>query len=57
MSNRVINILVPVISIIIGLIVGAIVMVVSGYDQYKVISLFGQVFLEIHIQSGTQSVK
>ncbi|WP_409368419.1 ABC transporter permease [Lysinibacillus sp. 38-6] len=32
MSNRVINILVPVISIIIGLIVGAIVMVVSGYD-------------------------
>lgn len=32
MSNRVVNILVPVISIIIGLVVGAIVMVVSGYD-------------------------
>ncbi|MEG0384052.1 MAG: ABC transporter permease [Solibacillus sp.] len=32
MSNRVVNILVPVVSIIIGLIVGAIVMVVSGYD-------------------------
>lgn len=32
MSNRVVNILVPVISIILGLIVGAIVMLVSGYD-------------------------
>jgi len=32
MSNRVINILVPVISVIIGLIVGAIVMAVSGYN-------------------------
>ncbi|UUV25547.1 MULTISPECIES: ABC transporter permease [Lysinibacillus] len=35
MSNRVINILVPIISIIIGLIVGAIVMVVSGYDPVQ----------------------
>ncbi|AHN20981.1 ABC transporter permease [Lysinibacillus sphaericus] len=35
MSNRVINILVPIISIIIGLIVGAIVMVVSGYDPIQ----------------------
>lgn len=32
MSNRVVNILVPVVSIIIGLIVGAIVMLASGYD-------------------------
>ena len=32
MSNRVVNILVPIVSIIIGLIVGAIVMVASGYD-------------------------
>lgn len=32
MSNRVVNILVPIISIIIGLIVGAIVMLASGYD-------------------------
>lgn len=32
MSNRVVNILVPVISIVIGLLVGAIVMIVSGYD-------------------------
>ncbi|WP_210469380.1 ABC transporter permease [Sporosarcina sp. 6E9] len=32
MSNRVINLLVPVISIILGLIVGAIVMIFSGYD-------------------------
>lgn len=35
MSNRVVNILVPVISIIIGLIVGAIVMLVSGYDPVQ----------------------
>ena len=35
MSNRVINVLVPIISIIIGLIAGAIVMAVSGYDPIK----------------------
>ena len=32
MSNRIINILVPIISVILGLLVGAIVMLVSGYD-------------------------
>lgn len=32
MSNRIINLLVPIISIILGLLVGAIVMLVSGYD-------------------------
>ncbi|WJY28679.1 ABC transporter permease [Sporosarcina trichiuri] len=32
MSNRIINLLVPVISIILGLLVGAVVMLVSGYD-------------------------
>lgn len=32
MSNRMINILVPIISVILGLIVGAIVMLLSGYD-------------------------
>ena len=32
MSNRVVNILVPIISIILGLLVGAIVMLLSGYD-------------------------
>ncbi|GGG22295.1 putative ABC transporter permease protein YufP [Lysinibacillus alkalisoli] len=32
MSNRVVNILVPIISIILGLIVGAIIMYASGYD-------------------------
>lgn len=32
MSNRIVNILVPVISVILGLLVGAIVMVLSGYD-------------------------
>ena len=35
MSNRVVNILVPVISVILGLLVGAIVMFVSGYDPVK----------------------
>ncbi|GLC87333.1 ABC transporter permease [Lysinibacillus piscis] len=35
MSNRVINLLVPIISIIIGLIVGALVMLVSGYDPVE----------------------
>lgn len=35
MSNRAINILVPVVSVILGLIVGAIVMIVSGYDPVK----------------------
>ena len=32
MSNRLVNILVPVISVILGLLVGAVVMLVSGYD-------------------------
>jgi len=35
MSNRIINLLVPVISVILGLLVGAIVMYVSGYDPIE----------------------
>ncbi|WP_313891208.1 ABC transporter permease [Psychrobacillus sp.] len=35
MSNRVVNILVPVVSVILGLLVGAVVMLVSGYDPVK----------------------
>jgi general nucleoside transport system permease protein len=35
MSNRLINILVPVISVILGLIVGAIIMLVSGYNPIE----------------------
>ncbi|WP_107839507.1 ABC transporter permease [Metasolibacillus meyeri] len=35
MSNRTINILVPIISVILGLIVGAIVMLATGYDPIK----------------------
>lgn len=35
MSNRIVNILVPVISVILGLLVGAIVMLVSGYDPVE----------------------
>ncbi|MEG0471515.1 MAG: ABC transporter permease [Solibacillus sp.] len=45
MSNRVINILVPVVSIIIGLFVGAIVMVASGYDPVQgYIALWNGIF-------------
>lgn len=45
MSNRVVNILVPVISIIIGLIVGAIIMLVSGYDPVEgYIALWNGIF-------------
>ena len=35
MSNRIINILVPVISVILGLLVGAVVMLISGYDPIE----------------------
>lgn len=45
MSNRVVNILVPVISIIVGLLVGAVVMLVSGYDPVKgYIALWNGIF-------------
>lgn len=35
MSNRAVNILVPVVSVILGLLVGAVIMLVSGYDPVK----------------------
>jgi len=49
MSNRLVNILVPVISVILGLLVGAIVMLVSGYDPVAGYSalwngIFGDVY-------------
>ncbi|MEK4228796.1 ABC transporter permease [Solibacillus sp. FSL H8-0538] len=45
MSNRVVNILVPVVSIIIGLLVGAVVMIVSGYDPVNgYIALWNGIF-------------
>ncbi|KQL35569.1 MULTISPECIES: ABC transporter permease [Bacillaceae] len=45
MSNRVVNILVPVISVILGLLVGAIVMLVSGYDPVQgYIALWNGIF-------------
>jgi len=45
MSNRVINILVPVISVILGLLVGAVIMFVSGYDPVKgYIALWNGIF-------------
>lgn len=50
MSNRLLNILVPLISVILGLIVGAIVMIVSGYDPiagYTALwnGIFGDVYM------------
>lgn len=45
MSNRLVNILVPVISVILGLLVGAVVMLVSGYDPVKgYIALWNGIF-------------
>lgn len=49
MSNRLVNILVPIVSIILGLIVGAIIMLVSGYDPiegYKALwlGIFGDAY-------------
>src|SRR3954453_17171182 len=35
MSNRVVNLLVPIISIILGLLVGAVVMLLSGHDPIQ----------------------
>ena len=57
MSNRVVNILVPVISIVLGLLVGAIVMLFSGYDPVEGILHYGMVFLEMLIQLVKQSAK
>jgi len=49
MSNRFLNILVPVISIILGLIVGAIVMLVSGYEPVKgYIALWNGIFGDVY---------
>lgn len=45
MSNRVLNILVPFVSIVLGLIVGAVVMIVSGYDPVQgYIALWNGIF-------------
>ena len=48
MSNRVVNLLVPVISIILGLLVGAIVMLLSGYDPIAgYIALWNGIFGDV----------
>lgn len=45
MSNRFVNILVPVVSVILGLLVGAVVMTVSGYDPIEgYIALWNGIF-------------
>jgi general nucleoside transport system permease protein len=45
MSNRLVNILVPVVSVILGLLVGAVVMIVSGYDPVEgYIALWNGIF-------------
>lgn len=49
MSNRVVNILVPAISIVLGLVVGAIVMLVSGYDPVKgYVALWNGIFGDVY---------
>ena len=54
MSNRVVNILVPAISIVLGLIVGAIVMVISGYDPVKgYVALWNGIFGDIYNLGNT----
>ncbi len=54
MSNRVVNILVPIISIIIGLFVGAIVMLVSGYDPVEgYIALWNGIFGDVYSIGNT----
>ena len=54
MSNRVVNILVTVISIIIGLFVGAIVMLVSGYDPVEgYIALWNGIFGDVYSIGNT----
>ena len=54
MSNRVVNILVPVISIILGLVVGAIVMLVSGYNPVEgYIALWNGIFGDVYSIGNT----
>ena len=47
LTERTINILVPVLSVIFGLLVGAIVMLVSGYDPIVGYAALWKVCLEI----------
>ncbi|WP_017380886.1 ABC transporter permease [Paenisporosarcina sp. TG-14] len=54
MSNRIVNILVPVISVILGLLVGAIVMLVSGYDPVAGYSaLWNGIFGDVYTMGET----
>lgn len=49
MSKRLVNILVPVVSVILGLLVGAIVMIVSGYDPVAgYIALWNGIFGDVY---------
>ena len=54
MSNRLINILVPVISVILGLLVGAVVMLVSGYDPVAgYAALWNGIFGDVYTMGET----
>jgi simple sugar transport system permease protein len=49
MSKRFVNILIPVVSVILGLLVGAIVMIVSGYDPVEgYIALWNGIFGDVY---------
>jgi len=54
MSNRLVNILVPLVSVILGLIVGAVVMFVSGYDPVEgYIALWNGIFGDAYTMGET----
>ena len=54
MSNRLVNILVPVISVILGLLVGAVVMLVSGYDPVAgYAALWNGIFGDVYTMGET----
>ncbi|HLG28128.1 MAG TPA: ABC transporter permease [Paenisporosarcina sp.] len=54
MSKRLVNILVPVVSVILGLLVGAIVMLVSGYDPVEgYMALWNGIFGDVYTMGET----
>lgn len=54
MSNRAVNLLVPIISIVLGLFVGAIIMALSGYNPIKgYIALWNGIFGDVYAMGET----
>lgn len=57
LTERTINILVPVLSVVFGLLVGAIVMLVSGYDPIVGYAALWEGWLAIHKLSVRRCVR